>query len=118
MSCDWFYYCETCKVDGWGAGADFNNMSDELIRLLDYFPLLVQIGKANIRVDVSRFGFCSSRDDDVARWAVQHEGHDILVKSEYGQIFGLCSKPIQCPTCEHKSYKCSLPVRHDGNCAQ
>lgn len=118
MSCDWFFHCATCDEDGWGRGHDLNRQCDALKALVPHFPLFAQLARAGFDVDRDSLNvYGGSVPSGLCEWVCQHDGHRILVKSEYGDIADLCSRPIRCAACGSDRLRCGLPDHHGGECA-
>lgn len=46
-------------------------------------------------------------------WFLEHEGHSLGVRDEYGRMLDECSVQFSCPTCRVHE-RCRRPVKHEG----
>lgn len=113
MSTDWNVYCVDCKDEHRFDDANHqdalmlyicNNAEaiaalDDLVQLDSSIELKTYYG----RIDTS--------------WFRKHLGHQLLPRSEYGDLLGSCPLYVTCQHCNYTAAKCSLTVNHDGPCA-
>lgn len=115
MSCSYDIHCLDCKSS---VGLDWNHAGNELARALtlkqgfkDFLVLLDALSTDGCwRLADSADGAMQK----VGRFFNDHDGHQIVVKDEYGKIFNACAKEIQFG-CGHHHY-CGREPNHDGEC--
>jgi hypothetical protein len=118
MSTYWHLYCQTCKtgdaerVGSWNHGVDRGLR--EVIQLL---PAIAQLARAtnasqcDLRVEWSG----PEERHGLEAFAVEHAGHDVVCKSEYGQIDGRCGVFFHCPNDDcQQALACTLEKGHEG----
>lgn len=116
MSRDWGFYCATCDEEGWGRYGDFNHQEQGFKDLLPHLPFFAEVARRGFDVDFESLGVYGNQRSGLAAWALKHDGHRILVRSEYGEISEHCGRSVNCPTCGGDRLHCGLPDGHDGPC--
>jgi len=109
MSCHWDLHCLTCNE---GLGVHWNHGDDELRTILAKREILADIGALS-----KKLGFGPLRSEgpnwnnefDIG-WFDTHRGHDIRLRSEYGDIDHRCNHYWYCE-CETRK----LCVRKEGH---
>lgn len=46
-------------------------------------------------------------------WFLEHEGHALAVRDEYGKLSDECGAHFRCPTCDMQE-RCRRPAKHEG----
>lgn len=112
MSNRWDLHCVRC---GAGAGIGWNHGDDALAEMLPHLKGLADLARLMrvlpSRVEVTvRCGFGEGSPD--MDFFVEHEGHPIVVMSEYGYRLGDCNRRIG-----NTFDDCRLAEGHDGDCS-
>lgn len=100
MSTYWDLYCVTCEQDG--NVFHWNHGEEELLGIVKALPVIaalapfVEIGRGyalRLRVD-----YGPEWQRDLIEFAATHRGHDVKVRSEYGEFYtGLSGAPEETP---------------------
>lgn len=79
MSTYWGYECTTCRAesDHW-----LNHGDTRLVEVLKVWPLIKQV-QQSLTVDILMFELLPN---DVIDFLREHDGHDIQLKNEYGDV--------------------------------
>ncbi len=111
MSTYWYLHCRTCNttehVGSWNHGVDRG-----LREIRDALPQLAGLAS------LSSLGFVEVQiagPEDaggILDFAQAHYQHDVVCKSEYGEIDGTCGERFSC-VCDRVLY-CARPLGHDG----
>lgn len=118
MSAYWDVVCLDCDV-GLGLhgnhqdaqAADIARDANKLAAVGELVPDLIVHGD-----DTYEFSDETSRDARFpVAWFVQHRGHKIRARDEYGLIFNQCREDVQCDRCNH-TRPCNLTSGHPGPC--
>jgi hypothetical protein len=122
MSTDYDVYCRDCD-----ARLGLNNVrqSEYLQALVSQAPVLARFAvqlrdlRAQLRsvpqntVEVTvTAGPVVDVPFDVG-WFLEHEGHALAVRDEYGILLDECGAYFRCPTC-HVQERCRRPEKHEG----
>lgn len=115
MSNHWDLHCRTC---GETHDLDWNNAGEQVQSLISLLPDLAKTDSVMMRLD-EEYGwrFDLNFPFQLARFAVHHNGHDLIARDEYGKFFDACGQRYSCPCCDHPS-NCKLPHGHDGEHGQ
>ena len=106
MSNDWRIHCNDCDEH---AGFEINHGSEELARLLARRNELAAVGHVEgLVIEVWGSNY------PLPAWFKRHEGHKIVVRSEYGYDFEDCAQYASCSCCKAR-FVCRLPKGHDGD---
>ena len=113
MSSHWDLHCVKCNA---GAGIGWNHGGKRLAALLPHLKALADVARlkrALLPTDVEITVRCGFGDDSPdMEFFIEHEGHPIVVTSEYGYRLGDCNKCI-----EGAFTDCRLAEGHDGDCS-
>jgi hypothetical protein len=122
MSNYWSLYCVTCDDE---CGASWNHGGDRLQRFLGDEDATRALKSISAWYADSDNSFCERMDLTIAglegsalhlgHFLIAHEHHEIVVRDEYGAIFGTCATGFDCPECGGRAY-CGLPPKHEGSC--
>ena len=114
MSCHWGVYCIDCdKV----AGIRVNHGEELCQQLVHDAAHIAALARAVEQVPCLDVNVMSTWGSDVdVEWFLEHEGHRLAARNEYGEFAGACSKRVDCLTCG-ASHSCTLPVGHEGSCS-
>ncbi len=136
MSTHYDIYCRTCSKGLDAYEADQTEMR-VLLRLAPALSFLGRAvaafrasGSSEIRPDVPYFSehlpkivvqACRYMGDDSGpafdvEWFLEHAGHDLSVRDEYGAFDDECSKWMRCSECGD-SHHCRLVKEHEGACS-
>lgn len=106
MSRHWDAYCLNCQV---GSGMRVQNGADLVSRVILHAQALAMLS--------DEFGvtttICGS-DRVNLTWFKTHSTHRLVVRSEYGEILGSCSQPVECSQCHGMPLCCVLLSSHSG----
>ncbi len=112
MSNHWDLHCTKCNAD---AGLWWNHGDRGLAEVLPHLGALASMARlmrelpSEVKVEV-RFGLSDGAPD--MDFFIEHDGHPIVVLSEYGYRLGDCNKRI-----EGAFTDCRLAEEHDGDCS-
>ena len=118
MSTYWYLYCRTCEtgdvehVGWWNHGADRG-----LRAVIPLLPALATLGRAldDNQADITLDWYGPEDRSGLINFAKAHAAHDVVCKSEYGEIDGTCAARFECSGegC-HRTLYCTLEHGHDG----
>jgi len=118
MSCDYGVYCLDCEAN---LGIqDANHRHQEMHALIKLAPAIVAFRRAMDReedalqdsgLEIDVMVLWDKRLD--MKWFVQHEGHVLMVRDEYGQLHDECGEYFKCRACNHQE-RCRRPAKHEG----
>lgn len=118
MSCHYDVYCLDCD-DNLGI-QDANHRNKEMHALIKLAPAIVAFKRVMDReedafqdsgLEIEVTILWGKRLD--LKWFVQHEGHALMVRDEYGHLHDECGAYFNCEACNHRE-RCQRPARHDG----
>ena len=108
MSTDYDLYCVNCKCD---AAINWNRGAADLASALKMRPALEAIGTAVANDDMA-WRTINTVDNVFTSFFARHVGHEVRVRSEYGEFYTDCNARIPC-VCGTTRY-CVLPEKHVG----
>lgn len=112
MSCSWDLICVDCS--GARAGLDFNHGGDQIAAMLEFREPMAAVWGGTRQLWAF---FCGpqSRFEQCAEFLAAHREHNLAVISEYGEVWGACSKRVEC-ACGQMRY-CTFVKDHYGECS-
>lgn len=120
MSTYYDIYCRTCSVKG--DVFHVNHGGKAIAHLCHDLAHLTAMGKAYAQLSYEAdLGGGSNSDNMVhlsprlLEFAVEHAGHDVAARDEYGGFFDRCAKRWQCGSCD-SVHCCNKPPDHTGRC--
>lgn len=114
-------YCRTCSVAGHVFHA--NHGGREITEICHDLPALKDMAlemrrlDSGLRLGLPHGGWGNTNEitEELLNFAVDHAGHDVAARSEYGNFHDRCCKRWTCGTCD-SSHACQLPPNHEGDC--
>lgn len=111
MSTDWDVFCLDCGKECGISNA--NHADDGMLELIRFAPALQDLSKHEhgwrIDVEIKVCGQLVFLD-----FFRIHGRHNLVPRSEYGEILASCAEPVHKTTCQNCVHKCVLPRKHDG----
>ena len=93
MSTGYELHCETCGeesdtnlANGWGLGV--------LRECLDLWPLAAPLMRREDRAVTEVRIWCSNTEDPYS-FLLKHDGHKVVIKSEYGEVMGEKAEAVE-----------------------
>ncbi|WP_405490417.1 hypothetical protein [Nocardia sp. NBC_00511] len=111
MSNYWNLACRTCDEVH---SLDWNHAGEQIQALISSLPEVVKAEPVMRTLNETFWRFDVQFPFDLARFAEQHNGHDLIAVDEYGKFFDACGEYFLCPCCGHSTH-CKLPLKHEGD---
>lgn len=112
MSTDWSIYCRTCDSEHYFSDANHREML--MVRLIRHASAIAALAPLmDDPVSWDEIEFRTSYGHIDVRWFAKHHTHDLVPRSEYGEILGQCFARVPCILCNTPHY-CTLDKGHAG----
>lgn len=113
MSRDWDVVCVDCDAE---LGlSDANHMDEMCQEIVKAAPALAVLGRANPRAVVSFYPDNPDMFRFKAAFFVDHEGHRLMPRDEYGGYLTQCAEYIRCGECG-TGHRCRRKPDHPPPC--
>ena len=118
MSTDWDLFCTDCNEALGLYDANHRDAECEKLRLLlprfKNFPVEL-LKEAGFDTELNSDELFQKRVD--LEWIVKHADHNVVTKSEYGDILNRCNKTVTCCDCNTR-HTCHLDKDHEPPCVK
>ncbi len=114
MSTYWDIHCLDCND---GAGFWCNHGEQELARLWSVRDHFLNFEEVQSAVDIE-MSFLRDEHGAIRSFPLfvkTHKTHNVVIRNEYGGVYGRCSKWLKCSECGHGG-SCNRPMGHEGDC--
>jgi len=120
MSTHWDVHCRTCDK---GLGLHLNHEEGTMRWLIANRETLAAFAE-NVKPNsepgswrdlMLSMGAGWSAPSIDPKWFLEHRGHDLAPRDEYGGFSGQCGEYPACSGCGSRQ-RCALPIGHDAEC--